>query len=851
MQVQKANGERIISLYKEYENASEDKKTQEKLRKWKKDLESLWKKLENGHTELITDENTELTDNYFAEGTYEKLKKIYENMLGRLNRRLGPENWHNEEAGTSSHPTMTTSKTNEPESDLQNDRTNEEERSLAKLRALWDAKAEILRNSILRTQAEKTASTVFLQQKIKTLDAQWKSLSEIGDEILKQENTEDILRSLIGAQEEYDQGLTMIQGGLKSGERVKLPPLEIPHFDGSYDKWKNFHDNFKQGIHDNIEIGNIQKMQYLKAHTRGEANKIIRHLQATADNYETAWEILNARYDHERKLIRSYYETARNIQRITRPTTRALRELHDIFKESLAVMENMGFISVNDHWVTNIIIDKLDDNTLQAFERSQKDPRKFPTLQGLLKFITERADSLESFKVASENYHHTPRRDNNHDSDRQSNFKKRNCVECSEDHGLFKCDKFRKYDVNQRWEVVKRNKLCTICFGQHFQRDCKSKFKCDKCSGAHSKLLHNDMKKDKTNPRNAVISNTTTNKNSEVFLGTALVKCKTKHGDFIILRAMIDNASQGSFITEDAVQKLQLNKNKIMAEVEGFGSTAAGTSKAEVAVELASITNDEYLTKIDALVVKKATRPIPSEPIDVSKFVHLNGIKLADPKFNETAPVDISIGADNYGEFILAGIIKAEKDMPYAQLTTLGWIVMGKTGSKPKRILSYVTNVKLEEQLKLVWQLEAIETNPRAVEDNECEEFFIRNYSRGEDGRYTVAIPFRNTISNLGRSRKMAVAQMLQLEKRFRADKAFKEKYVACMNEYIELGHMKKVTTTEEEMITKNNEKIQVNTAYLPHHAVIKESSSTTKLRVVFDASFTNAINKDIIRWRF
>lgn len=42
-----------------------------------------------------------------------------------------------------------------------------------------------------------------------------------------------------------------------------------------------------------------------------------------------------------------------------------------------------------------------------------------------------------------------------------------------------------------------------------------------------------------------------------VFLGTALIKCKTKHGDYVILRALIDKGSQGTFATERAAQLVQ------------------------------------------------------------------------------------------------------------------------------------------------------------------------------------------------------------------------------------------------------------------------------------------------------
>lgn len=48
------------------------------------------------------------------------------------------------------------------------------------------------------------------------------------------------------------------------------------------------------------------------------------------------------------------------------------------------------------------------------------------------------------------------------------------------------------------------------------------------------------------------------------------------------------------------------------------------------------------------------------------------------------------------------------------------------------------------------------------------------------------------------------------------------------MREYIEQGHMQRITEHENE---------SPPTYHLPHHAVIREESTTTKVRVVFDAS--------------
>jgi len=57
-----------------------------------------------------------------------------------------------------------------------------------------------------------------------------------------------------------------------------------------------------------------------------------------------------------------------------------------------------------------------------------------------------------------------------------------------------------------------------------------------------------------------------------------------------------------------------------------------------------------------------------------------------------------------------------------------------------------------------------------------------------------------------------------------------KNDYVKFMNEYIELGHMSIANANPDASTTDRH-------YYLPPHAVLKESSTSTKLRVVFDAS--------------
>ena len=69
---------------------------------------------------------------------------------------------------------------------------------------------------------------------------------------------------------------------------------------------------------------------------------------------------------------------------------------------------------------------------------------------------------------------------------------------------------------------------------------------------------------------------------------------------------------------------------------------------------------------------------------------------------------------------------------------------------------------------------------------------------------------------------------MTNLSKKFTSDPAYAHSYSKFLEEYERLQHMKRVPETQAEPQLSY---------YLPHHGVIRESSITTKLRVVFNGS--------------
>ena len=102
-------------------------------------------------------------------------------------------------------------------------------------------------------------------------------------------------------------------------------------------------------------------------------------------------------------------------------------------------------------------------------------------------------------------------------------------------------------------------------------------------------------------------------------------------------------------------------------------------------------------------------------------------------------------------------------------------------------------------------------------------------YSRASDERFIVPLPRKTDAKTLGESRSQAVRRFVGLERSLRAKSQFDD-VDAVIQEYIELGHAELVPELDLHKPTSE-------VFYLPIHVVRKESSSTTKIRAVFDAS--------------
>ena len=106
---------------------------------------------------------------------------------------------------------------------------------------------------------------------------------------------------------------------------------------------------------------------------------------------------------------------------------------------------------------------------------------------------------------------------------------------------------------------------------------------------------------------------------------------------------------------------------------------------------------------------------------------------------------------------------------------------------------------------------------------------FRDNHSRTDSGRFVVPLPKKPDAKAIGESRSQAVRRFLSLERSLHAKNQFDE-FGSVMKEYLDMGHAEQVPPSDLE-------KPQHQVFYLPMHAVRKDSSTTTKIRAVFNAS--------------
>ncbi|XP_076301931.1 uncharacterized protein LOC143220079 [Lasioglossum baleicum] len=300
----------------------------------------------------------------------------------------------------------------------------------------------------------------------------------------------------------------------------------------------------------------------------------------------------------------------------------------------------------------------------------------------------------------------------------------------------------------------------------------------------------------------------------------------------VLCRTLIDTCSNANLMTTELARRLHLPTTRQTAIIEALNEMNTTTSNLVTTTIKARLTN--YKRILTFCTIPRIAGPLPDSQVNRSALHIPANIRLADPEFHRPGAIDMLLGTGPALSCLSIGQInlstRRDTDL-ILQKTQFGWIIGGGISTTSRSIhKTLATNVQF--YLQRFWEVEEGPVKQfRSADDQACEDHFATTVRRDDSGRYIVALPFNDKRDHLEESRSRALNRLLSLERKLERDPELKQQYVKILEEYLALGHMKQVEAGHAPGF------------YLPHHAVVKPSSSTTKVRVVFDGSAKSSTN--------
>ena len=339
---------------------------------------------------------------------------------------------------------------------------------------------------------------------------------------------------------------------------------------------------------------------------------------------------------------------------------------------------------------------------------------------------------------------------------------------------------------------------------------------------------------------------------SGVYMSTILIPIKKPDGTTVSIRAMLDTGAECNVLSAEAANRINASIQPTTTRIFGVGGANGPSVLGKTSLNVNAGPDDATFT-VNAFVMQNVVRALPRNPLPRNLLQQFSHYKLADPHFSTATTIDMLIGIENYHDFVCQKRVKVAN--MWLQETILGWTVSGKPFKRSptpgvKAFTCFLTTYARESDVLLPSQLHDSAcadlrqferfwtqedppqpTKPHlTTEETDCQAHFDETTTRQADGRVVVALPFKPNTRPLGHSKAQALRRLTSVWDKLQRDPDYKQLYVDFIAEFRQMGHLEVVPPDEIDIPDSQ-------CFYLPHHGVVKSTSTTTKLRVVFDGS--------------
>ena len=277
-------------------------------------------------------------------------------------------------------------------------------------------------------------------------------------------------------------------------------------------------------------------------------------------------------------------------------------------------------------------------------------------------------------------------------------------------------------------------------------------------------------------------------------------------------------------MTERLAQQLQLPRRGTKTAIYNLGSSAPKPTNGVVTVTIRP--QNQLLVVSEVHVISEITNTLPSQPIDVKTIDIIKDLHLADKSFAHPGSIDMLIGVELMNQITTNDRFQ-EKDLTF---TRRAEVANFRDQNSLSEAVCNILQTNSAQDVSKFWCTEEVPSTKTSLTEAEL---VTKNHFEATtklvNGQFQVKLPFEPDATLLGESKASALRCFLMLEKQLEANPILHQQYRDFIHEFIDSEHLEEVVKQELDLPPHK-------CFYLPHHCVQKEST-TTKLRVVFDAS--------------
>ncbi|CAK1544735.1 unnamed protein product [Leptosia nina] len=268
------------------------------------------------------------------------------------------------------------------------------------------------------------------------------------------------------------------------------------------------------------------------------------------------------------------------------------------------------------------------------------------------------------------------------------------CPGCEGNHRLPECPEFLKMRVSDKWDAVKKAKVCFKCLSlKHRKENCR-KPPCKTCKRWHHDLLHVFKEVEQS------AESVNTIRNSRALLKMIQVEVCGPKGNKKVM-ALLDEGSTVTLLHEKIADAIGARGPQEELTVDTVGGGQLQHQKSmKIDLELRGIKQHSRGKLKEVRTVKELNlTPQHLDKRRLKRYKHLS--KIIDDVYYEAEKPMLLIGQDNWEYIVSLQVRRGKRGQPVASRTRLGWVLHGNDSNhvSPGNYVNTCAHLNIVEEL--------------------------------------------------------------------------------------------------------------------------------------------------------